>query len=200
MRSIASSRGGELLIPVHSISGVLPPYLPNCNPAQSAAMSPYQVSLLEVAEKFVTSAERAKIFKGFLNFRKELKKEGFVYGFQWIDGSFVENCEANRNRPPEDIDVTTFSPRPDKLYDVNIWKTFINSKPELFDPLQTKKSFMCHASFVDLRIHPIALVNQTKYWFGLFSHQRITLLWKGMLEVQMQEDDLEAQNFMQRWV
>jgi hypothetical protein len=31
---------------------------------------------------------------------------------------------------------------------------------------------------------PVSLVNQTKYWFGLFSHKR-NGVWKGMLQVPL---------------
>ena len=35
---------------------------------------------------------------------------------------------------------------------------------------------------------PAYLIDQTKYWFGLFSHQRDTFLWKGMLEIPLTDD------------
>jgi hypothetical protein len=33
------------------------------------------------------------------------------------------------------------------------------------------------------------VVDDTRYWLGLFSHQRDTLLWKGILKVAMADDN-----------
>jgi hypothetical protein len=45
----------------------------------------------------------------------------------------------------------------------------------------TKANFKCDAYYVDLDVvHTTAIVDQTRYWFGLFSHRR-TGVWKGML-------------------
>ena len=48
------------------------------------------------------------ILDGFLRFRELLTQAGFVSGFQWVDGSFLENVEMLENRPPNDLDVVTF--------------------------------------------------------------------------------------------
>jgi hypothetical protein len=45
---------------------------------------------------------------------------------------------------------------------------------------------------------PDYIVKWTKYWYGLFSHKKITNLWKGMLEIRIDEDDLEAINFLSK--
>ena len=37
------------------------------------------------------------------------------------------------------------------------------------------------------------IVDDTKYWFGLFSHQRNSSLWKGMLSISLDSDDMEAE-------
>ena len=36
------------------------------------------------------------------------------------------------------------------------------------------------------------MVRNTHYWFGLFTHQRETFIWKGMLEISLQDDDESA--------
>lgn len=36
------------------------------------------------------------------------------------------------------------------------------------------------------------LVEKTAYWFGLFSHSRVSNLWKGILSVPMNSDDAAA--------
>lgn len=70
--------------------------------------SPYSVSLFGLIERFGTSEIRIRLLQGLLDFRVELHNAGLHSGFQWIDGSFVENVEETANRSPNDIDVVTF--------------------------------------------------------------------------------------------
>lgn len=184
------------MIPNHNHAGVLPPFLPGASPHELGAMAPYRVSLLDMAQKFATSAERLEILKGLVAYRDELRRIGIRGGFQWIDGSFVEDCERVRGRSPQDVDLITFSGRPQAYLDTDQWRQFIHSRPDLFNPEDSKKSFSCDAYFVDLTIHPIHIVNQTRYWFGLFSHQRDTFLWKGMLEIPFTDDDMDVEVFL----
>ena len=60
---------------------------------------------------------------------------------------------------------------------------------DLFDPMKTKATFGCDAYFVSLDIPPHLLVADTMYWHGLFSHQRVTSLWKGLIQVSLASDD-----------
>ncbi|MBM2839431.1 MAG: hypothetical protein HW415_2056 [Deltaproteobacteria bacterium] len=183
------------MIPVCNQSGVLPPFLPGVSPIEPGAMAPYRVSLLDVAHRYATSDERLKILKGFLTYREELRLLGFDQGFQWIDGSFVENIEANSGRPPRDIDLITFAHRPFQYTDNDVWRAFLETRSDLFNPELSKGRYFCDAYFVDMTSHPRYLINQTKYWFGLFSHQRETYLWKGMLEIPLC-DDTEVAAFL----
>ncbi len=185
-----------MVIPDHSHTGVLPPFLPGTSPHENGSMSPYRVSLLDLAQKFATSSERISILNGLIAYRSALRNIGIVGGFQWIDGSFVEDCEAIRGRPPKDVDLITFSARPRTHLASDLWKQLINARPDLFDPEESKKTFSCDAYFVDLGSHPIQIVNSTRYWFGLFSHQRDTFQWKGLLEIPFTNDDLDVQNFL----
>ena len=175
------------MIPNFEASGVLPPFL-GANPTKSAEQAPYKVSLDEFVEHFATSKERVNILEGFLNFRIQLKLKGITQGFQWLDGSFVEDVESVRGRPPKDIDIVTFASRPYGLDDIG-WRNFILNISLFFDANQSKAKYKCDHYYVDLQINPIALVSQTRYWFGLFSHQRATSLWKGMLEVELADDE-----------
>ena len=58
---------------------------------------------------------------GFLDFRALLHSLGINTGFQWLDGSFMENVELLEQRAPKDIDVVTlsyqggFDPTPDNV-------------------------------------------------------------------------------------
>ena len=87
---------------------VLPPYT-GADPTQSATMSPYKVEFLEFAQQFATSQHRADLLNGLIAYREALRNIGLTQGFQWIDGSFVEDVEQSRGRPPADIDVVTFA-------------------------------------------------------------------------------------------
>lgn len=174
------------VLPAFNVSGVLPPYIGD-SPTVNAAMSPYWTTMSAVVRRFATSSERMEILIGLLDYRAALRSIGLTDGFQWIDGSFVEHIENTRNRPPADIDVVTFASRPNVQPDE--WKTLVMGNIALFDPAQAKQKFRCDAYFVDLGKNPVTIVNDTRYWFGLFSHQRDTSLWKGMLALPLTSDD-----------
>jgi len=122
------------LIPIHNHDGVLPPFTPGGSPTELGDMSPYRVDLLEVVQKFGITEERREILGGLLAYRNALRSVGISSGFQWIDGSFVEDCERVRGRPPKDIDIITFSVRPAELAEPKTWRDFVKSRPDLFDP------------------------------------------------------------------
>ena len=151
-------------------------------------MSPYKVSIADVVRRYATSEDRVRILTGLLDFRADLRAVGFSEGFQWLDGSFVEHIEETRGRAPADVDIVTFAhrlPMPPEE-----WKRFVMVDHRyLFDPGETKKRYHCDAYFVDLTKNAFLIVDDTRYWFGLFSHQRVTSLWKGMLSVPLQSDD-----------
>ena len=184
------------MIPNHTHEGVLPPFIPGCAPSDHGATAPYRTELLKFAERFSGSAERKAILYGLVAYRTALRAVGITFGFQWLDGSFVEDCEAIRGRAPKDIDLITFSSRPQSYRDTKAWRELIYSRPDLFDPETTKDKYKCDAYFVDLDAHPIHVVAQTRYWFGLFSHQRETYLWKGMIEVPLTADDEDVDSFL----
>jgi hypothetical protein len=180
-----------MVIPEFTQSGVLPPFIEGQSPVESGAMAPFKVSLADFVEKFSTSEHRVEILRGFLAYRSEFKKIGLVSGFQWIDGSFVENVEKNRSRPPSDIDIVTFAERP-VVNDEEAWANMANSRLDLFHPELAKNKYMCDAYFVDLMLPSRVIVNRTSYWFGLFSHQKESYLWKGMLEISLSDDEETA--------
>lgn len=183
------------MIPAHNQSGVIPPFAPGTSPAALGSTSPYKSSMLEVAERFSIGSVRTGLLRGLIDYRSELRKEGIVSGFQWIDGSFVEDIERNKGRPPSDIDVITFAYRPNKYTHQPEWQDFVRRRLDLFSPAESKKNYKCDAYFVDMNLSPEVLVRRTIYWFGLFSHQRDSFLWKGMLEVPLC-DDTEALSYL----
>jgi hypothetical protein len=177
---------------------VLPPYLGE-SPSSAATMSPYHATMLEFAQQFATSAERSAILSGLLNYRRALREIGVMDAFQWMDGSFVEDVETSRGRAPADVDVVTFGHAPphDDPIAARAWMV---ANAGVLDPRQTKQAYSCDAYFVDLeqlRHRPHVLVERTRYWFGLFSHQRETALWKGMVQVPLASNDVEATDLLQ---
>ncbi|WP_147436969.1 DUF6932 family protein [Alkalispirillum mobile] len=177
------------MIPDFNQSGVLPPFLATRGPTDSAAMAPYPTSMAEVADTLGFSVERRGILSGLLDFRRALQAAGFTDGFQWLAGSYLEDCETQRRRPPKDVDVVTFARRPPALQEQGAWNKFVAGSPELFDRNVVKSAHSCDAFFVDLSLPPEAIVSRTRYWFGLFSHQRATYLWKGILQIPLHAND-----------
>jgi hypothetical protein len=182
------------MIPEHSHSGVLPPFLPGATPQSIKAVSPYKTSLLDVVRKFSQNASRLQLINGLISYRQKLRACGINSGFQWIGGSFIENCEDVRGRAPKDIDVVTFFSLPSNLSP----KYIFESVPDLFDPETNKKNYLCDAYVVDLGCSPSYVVRQTTYWFGLLSHERDHFMWKGMLEIPLDGDDSVVHNYIAR--
>lgn len=176
------------MIPAHNQSGVLPPYLGASPAANYNLMAPYKATLLEVVQQFATNTNRHAIIEGLVLYRAELRKAGITSGFQWIDGSFVEEIEKYKGRPPSDVDIITFANRPPIYNEYKKWENFVKSRKDLFSPPESKKQYRCDAYYVDMSLSPEILIYRTKYWFGLFSHQRDTFLWKGMIEVPLCDD------------
>jgi hypothetical protein len=148
-----------------------------------------------VIRRFATSEERCEILQGLLEFRSDLQKIGIVDGYQWLDGSFVEDVETTRSRPPKDIDLVTLANRP--IDDMNEFGQLVRDNLTLFRPQLTSQKYKVDAYFIDLKKPSRLLVEDTAYFFGLFSRQRVTSLWKGMLRVDLGSDDEEARRLLE---
>lgn len=157
----------------------------------SAHSSPYLVKATEVVERFALNPERCVILDGLLRYRAELRELGFFHGFQWLDGSFVEDIEGRENRPPRDIDLVTFAHAPAGRDKANV-RQLLAARPDLFVQERCKMNFHCDTNIVNLSAQPEWLVTQTRYWYGLYSHRRGDALWKGLLELPMDSNDDEA--------
>ena len=101
-----------MTIPEWDINKILPPTHPD-TPAgfehDLLYRAPYVASLEEFITRFVTTPERGNLMERFLAYRAALHQWDVTQGFQWINGSFVENLEqSSYPRPPRDIDVVTF--------------------------------------------------------------------------------------------
>ena len=175
------------------ILNVLPPHLGD--PRAATDLSPYACTMMELCERFALSPARKAILLGFLNLRKELRNLG-VQGFQWLDGSFVEDIETQERREPSDIDVVTFVA---KQNDLTEFKNLITPKPDLWKRCNCKAAYHVDPFFVPLCSQPEAIVENTRYWYGLFSHRR-DRTWKGMLRIEIasqSDDDDEARRSME---
>jgi hypothetical protein len=180
------------MIAAFTPGGVLPPFL-GAAPGNPADQSPYDSSSLELVNRFATSRERCDLLSGLFGFRAELRGLGFVSGFQWIDGSFVEDSETVKGRPPGDIDVVTVARRPTAVVDDSSWLAFVTAHSgDIFSPSWTKATYRCDAYPIDLDADPEGVAFQSAYWFGLFSHQRTTMRWKGIVTIRLEEDDSPA--------
>lgn len=192
MAAAGAPLGPPFDIPSFTISGVLPPYL-GPTATDPAAMSPYPTTLTRIANRLCASGERKVILRGLLRYRQALNGIGLSDGFQWLSGSFMEDIETIESRPPRDIDVVTFIHRPAAVANDPAWLLFFNAHLNLFQPPAVKAAYHCDAYFIDMNTGPENIVNQTRYWFGLFGHRR-TGLWKGLLQLPLavSQDDTDA--------
>jgi hypothetical protein len=118
-----------------------------------------------------------------------LHQVGLDNGFQWVDGSFLENIELIQRRDPGDIDMVTFYHLPDG----QTQESLALAHRDLFYPRQSKERFHVDGYFVHLLpTTPETLIQKATYWYSLWSHRRDSL-WKGYLQVDLApEDDTAA--------
>jgi hypothetical protein len=170
------------MIPAFTGSGVIPPYVgadgPGCSPAQ---MSPYPVTTLDVVRSLGGTKSRLDIIGDWLEHREKLRRLGLIKAFQWIDGSFTEN------KDPKDIDIVTFFYPPAGVSTVDEKNEFLRKNPSVLSRGGVKSAYKIDSFLVDLGSASESIVGLTRYWFGLFSHRRDDELWKGMLEVKLQD-------------
>lgn len=171
-----------ILFPAFTPQGVLPPYVGE--PRQANGMSPYRITLLQFVQRFATSPQRIEIMKGFMAHRARLLASG-ITGFQWLDGSFVEDIETTEGRSPSDLDVVTFHGRSPALAAQPDWESFFHANKDVFLWEQSKPKFRVDAYFVDFFGGPEYVVKFTSFWCGLFYHRRGAGLWKGMIQVPL---------------
>jgi hypothetical protein len=176
-------------IPDHTPSGILPPFLGDGPDDLSALMSPYRTDLQDFIVKFNATDERKRILAGYLDHRKALREIGIKSGFQWLDGSFADKTA----REPNDIDVVTFFVAPPDWSTPGAYSAGVSSNQHLFDRDLSKKTYRCDAVFVRLDDDDTAtLVELASYWLGLFSHQKETFAWRGIVSVRLDSFDDDA--------
>ena len=165
-------------IPVFDHNLVLPPHLGD--PVDSGQLSPYPCTTLDLCQRLGTTPERRAILGKFLDFRERLRGEGLTNGFQWLDGSFLEDVETREKRPPNDLDVVTVYWGYDRAFQVQLASRF----PEFASPRLAKASYRLDHYNFDAGFAPTMTLEQTRYWVLLFSHNRQSV-WKGMLRIAL---------------
>ena len=170
-----------MTIPEWDKNKVLPPIHPNTPEGQEhdrLHRAPYVVPLAEFIDRFATTLQRADLIEKFLGYRTALHQAGITEGFQWINGSFVENIEeSSRKRPPDDVDVVTFFFRDEDAS---------ADYEDLFNPRITQENFNVDAYGIELG-EPLDVATATTigYFHGLWSHRRIDHVWKGFIQTDL---------------
>ena len=165
-------------IPKFDHNLVLPPHLGD--PTLPNHLSPYPCTTLDLCERLGTTPERRRILGGFLSFRERLQTEGLMTGFQWLDGSFLEDIELRDGRPPRDLDVVTVY----WGYDLAFQTALLSKFPEVANPVLAKAKYSLDHYPFDAGYRPEVTLEKTRYWISLFSHNR-SGVWKGMLRIQL---------------
>ncbi|ARS34296.1 hypothetical protein CA264_01920 [Pontibacter actiniarum] len=111
--------------------------------------------------------------------------EDIILGYQWLDGSFLEDIETLEKRPPKDIDVVTFyagqlEKTPGIVIDVN--KNITSNFIEFAMPSKAKVKYKVDNQPVDIATDPFRVIEATRFWIQLFTHRR-NQIWKGILRI-----------------
>lgn len=182
-----------MTIPAFDLGLVLPPFLGGRPGAGTAFQSPYEATPEEVVHRFGTTGTRNEYLRGWLNLRRDLRALGIVGGFQWLDGSFVEDKERRLGVAPGDIDLVTCFDRPAGLENDAAFAAVAGPHAAtLFDPGHCKATYHCEAFYIDLGRAGQSIANLSAFWFSLFSHQRDTFRWKGVVRVRLGPDIVDA--------
>ena len=169
-----------------SRSGVLPPIWPG-EGGISPKRSPYSATLTEVVDNFAISNERKTILDGLLEYRRALYAAGIVRGFQWLDGSFMEDVELHQSRSPNDIDVVTYFVLPDDETESSL----LSKAPHLFDREGVKAKYKVDSYYGVLgQTMSESDVRKIAYWYSMWSHNR-NQTWKGFVRTELNPSEDE---------
>ena len=164
---------------------VLPPHLGD--PTKRDQLSPYRCTTLDLCQRLGHSPERRQILGRFLDFRARLRAAGLRNGFQWLDGSFLENIEAQEHRAPRDLDLLTVFWGYDRTFLVNLFAAV----PEIANRALAKANYSLDHFPFDAGFDPEFTLENTRYWILLFSHNRDGV-WKGMLQIDLDTEAADA--------
>lgn len=168
-----------MTLPAFNHRGLIPPFRDPEQPT-SPARSPYPIDITDFTSQFSTTPARCAILQGFLKYRETLHSAGLTTGFQWVDGSFLEQVEITQNRDPSDLDVVSFFNLPAGI-DEN---EFSRRNPDLFDRSKAKTNYRVDSYPVVLSWKPDLLVWWSAYWYSVWGHRR-NLEWKGFVQIDL---------------
>lgn len=114
-------------------------------------MSPYEVTAMEVATTLGHTDERKVILRSWLKHRAALRALGFVSGFQWLDGSFVEQ------KSPNDLDIVTFIYRPPAIQNARELERLLRANINVFGRDQVRAAYKLDLFSIDLDALPRVL-------------------------------------------
>lgn len=182
-------------VPGFNEQGILPPII-GSDPT-TADRSPYYVSMPDFVRAFATNEHRRVLVRNLLSYRELIAQDGYVSGLQFLDGSFVENVEITRGRPPQDIDVFTMLNAPQKyLSDFSLWEARGSHfwASAVANNILNKQRFSLDTYALLIEEQEFGdNIKNVMYWYSLFSHQRETFAWKGFVAVDFNRDqDAEA--------
>ena len=91
-----------MTIPEWDSDGLIPPIRPGTreeDETEPTVRSPYEATVEQLVDRFAISQERAILMLGFLDYRAALYQVGITSGFQWVNGSFMEEIELSEEDP-----------------------------------------------------------------------------------------------------
>ncbi len=124
-------------------------------------------------------------------------------GFQCLSGSFVEQVESIRGSTPNDIDAVSYLHPPfndgvDSLTELLNWLR----EQELLGKKARSKYGVDGYVVILNKFGLEYVVEETHYWHGLFTHQKLSLKWKGVPRVELTMDESEdaaARRIVEGW-
>lgn len=167
-------------VPDWDPSGLMPPSMDSFT--SPGHYSPYHIGLTDLVLRFGSTLPRRKLLGELLHYRASFHNAGIEDGFQWLNGSFVEDVETHSNRSPNDIDVVTFFHLPvnQTQEQLLITNPFL-SDLSLLDP--TVKNLDAYLVVLEESNLPY-LIRRVSYWHSLWSHTR-NFEWKGYVEIDL---------------
>jgi hypothetical protein len=181
-------------IPMFDTNGLLPPFIGNDE--TTSQRSPYDATIVQFVDRFAFSLERVKLLSGLLEYRRLLSNLGYISGYQYLNGSFSQDIEAQESRPPKDIDVFSLLVRPEKYKnDDKLWGSegIDEWADEIVNLKKNKIRFFTDTYAIsDDDFSLECVMRNVVYWYSLFSHTRNTKDWKGFVIVPLSSSDDEA--------
>lgn len=150
--------------------------------------SPYAVDVLGLVKRFGHTDRRRALLRKFFAFRGELRDCGWHSGFQWLNGSFLEDVErVGHGREPGDIDVVSFLYY-SEVFDFEKARHLASSDGHE----DVKARFWIDSYVVNLNGPVDVVLCWAMYWQSLWGHRKLDRMEKGFVRVSIGDDDGSA--------